>query len=64
MRENTLRKEDVSPQVWRDAASQTLQKNNPTHPVLQRLKRSMISKGETGMAITSYDRMHHRHNRG
>jgi hypothetical protein len=31
------------------------------NPVLQRLRQSV--DGRTGLAITSYDRMHHRHNR-
>ena len=32
------------------------------NPVLQRLRQ--VISGKTGLAITSYDRMHNRHNRG
>jgi len=35
---------------------------NVSNPVLQRLRQAVT--GKTGLAITSYDRMHTRHNRG
>ena len=43
--------------------AQTLKAAAVTHPGLKRLRTKLVSKGETEIAITSYDRMHHRHNR-
>lgn len=43
--------------------SQTLKAAPVNHPALRRLRTKLVSKGETEIAITSYDRMHHRHNR-
>ena len=63
MQQNTLRKDNLSSQEWRDTASQALKKSNSSHPALKRLRRGMIASDETGLVITSYDRMHHRHNR-
>ncbi len=35
----------------------------PTNPALQRLQQRVLERADTGEAITSYDRMHHRHSR-
>lgn len=35
----------------------------PTNPALQRLKGRLLTEAEVSEVITSYDRMHHRHNR-
>jgi hypothetical protein len=37
--------------------------SEPTNPVLQRLKRRVLGSAEASEVISSYDRMHHRHNR-
>jgi hypothetical protein len=40
-----------------------LKSKDTKHPVLQRLKKSVFQDCKSGVVITSYDRMHHRHNR-
>lgn len=35
----------------------------PSNPALQRLQARLKANASTGEAITSYDRMHHRHSR-
>jgi hypothetical protein len=40
-----------------------LLRGQPTNPALQRLKGRLLSETEASEVITSYDRMHHRHNR-
>lgn len=39
--------------------------NNISHPALNRVQARLVSSAELGIEtrITSYDRMHHRHNR-
>lgn len=34
-----------------------------TNPALQRLQRRVLAQADASEAITSYDRMHHRHSR-
>ncbi|HBF31832.1 YhhA family cyclophane-containing RiPP [Rhizobium sp.] len=34
-----------------------------TNPAIQRLRSRVLANAETSDVITSYDRMHHRHNR-
>lgn len=36
---------------------------DPTNPALQRLLARILRESNPGEVITSYDRMHHRHNR-
>lgn len=36
---------------------------DPTNPALERLKRRVLAEADASDAITSYDRMHHRHSR-
>jgi hypothetical protein len=36
---------------------------DPTNPTLQRLQRRVLADADASEAITSYDRMHHRHSR-
>lgn len=38
-------------------------KSTTTNPALQRLQRRVVAGAEASEVITSYDRMHHRHNR-
>jgi hypothetical protein len=40
-----------------------LRKFNPKHPALNRVRARLLSSEGTEAAITSYDRMHHRHSR-
>lgn len=42
-------------QVWKNVA--------PQHPALSRVHRNLNKSSGVEAAITSYDRMHHRHNR-
>lgn len=35
----------------------------PTNPALQRLQQRVLERADASEAITSYDRMHHRHSR-
>lgn len=35
----------------------------PTNPALQRLQQRVLKRADASEAITSYDRMHHRHSR-
>ncbi len=42
-------------QVWTNVA--------PSHPALNRVHRKLNTSPGAEAAITSYDRMHHRHNR-
>ena len=52
----------VTPSKNNDVRSSLFQ-DQPTNPVLQRLKKRLLAEAEASEAITSYDRMHHRHNR-
>jgi hypothetical protein len=38
-------------------------RGRPSNPVLQRLQRRVLEAANPSEVITSYDRMHHRHNR-
>lgn len=38
-------------------------KASPTNPALQRLQGRLLAESQVSEVITSYDRMHHRHNR-
>jgi len=40
-----------------------LLRGHPTNLALQRLKSRVLAESEASAVITSYDRMHHRHNR-
>lgn len=40
-----------------------LLRGNPANPALQRLKGRVLAEANVSEVITSYDRMHHRHNR-
>jgi len=46
---------------WRDRGMQALKQRNVQNLVIQRLRDSF--DGKAGLVITSYDKMHHRHNR-
>ncbi|GAB3453434.1 YhhA family cyclophane-containing RiPP [Insolitispirillum peregrinum] len=37
--------------------------DNPTNQAIQRLKIRLLTDADASEVITSYDRMHHRHNR-
>lgn len=45
------------------AIRQGLSKGQSTNPAIQRLRSRVLTESDVGQAITSYDRMHHRHNR-
>lgn len=42
---------------------QSLSKGQSTNPAIQRLRSRVLTDLDIGQVITSYDRMHHRHNR-
>ncbi|WP_016869186.1 MULTISPECIES: YhhA family cyclophane-containing RiPP [Fischerella] len=43
--------------------SQIIKSLNPKHPALNRVRAKLLAVEKIETAITSYDRMHHRHNR-
>ena len=43
--------------------SQILKTLKPKHPALNRVRAKLVASEKIETAITSYDRMHHRHNR-
>ncbi|SDS62776.1 hypothetical protein SAMN05216496_2024 [Pseudomonas sp. Z003-0.4C(8344-21)] len=42
---------------------QNLAKGQSTNPAIQRLRSRVLTESDVSQVITSYDRMHHRHNR-
>lgn len=40
-----------------------LTKGQSTNPAIQRLRSRILTETDASQVITSYDRMHHRHNR-
>ncbi|AIL61211.1 MULTISPECIES: YhhA family cyclophane-containing RiPP [Pseudomonas] len=42
---------------------QCLVKGQSTNPAIQRLRMRVLTESDASQVITSYDRMHHRHNR-
>ncbi|MGJ7512768.1 YhhA family cyclophane-containing RiPP [Pseudomonas baetica] len=42
---------------------QSLAKGQSTNPAIQRLRSRVLTESDVSQVITSYDRMHHRHNR-
>lgn len=42
---------------------QILKATPPKHPALNRVHAKLRSSSDTGMSISTYDRMHHRHSR-
>jgi hypothetical protein len=47
----------------REEISQVLKAAPPKHPALNRVHARLISSSDTEIAISTYDRMHHRHSR-
>ncbi|WP_162617926.1 YhhA family cyclophane-containing RiPP [Salinicola halophilus] len=45
------------------AIRSSLAKGQSTNAAIQRLRSRALAESETSQVITSYDRMHHRHNR-
>ena len=45
-----------------DVRSEIVQ-SEPVNPALQRLRQRVLGSAEASEVISSYDRMHHRHNR-
>lgn len=45
------------------AVRQNLAKGQSNNPAIQRLRSRVLTESDVGQVITSYDRMHHRHNR-
>lgn len=64
MNTNALKRKDyydTNNIEWCSKTTHLLRQRDVANPALQRLKNSI--NGKTGLVITSYDRMHHRHNR-
>lgn len=51
---------DTAPETVVRAA---VMRSQTANPALQRLKGRLLAEAEASEVITSYDRMHHRHNR-
>lgn len=47
----------------REEISRVLKASPPQHPALNRVHARLISISDTEVAISTYDRMHHRHSR-
>lgn len=47
----------------REELRQTLKATAPKHLALNRAHAKLLSSSDTGIAISTYDRMHHRHSR-
>lgn len=45
------------------AIRQSLARAQSTNPAIQRLRSRVLTESDASQVITSYDRMHHRHNR-
>lgn len=56
---------DATAEVSMESAelNQTLKKVIPQHPALNRMRAKLVETSGVEAVITSYDRMHHRHNR-
>ena len=68
MLQNASPNQDVSAgqvKSTKENLAHLLTNNNLNHPALNRLQAKLVSSPESGVeaCITSYDRMHHRHNR-
>ena len=60
---NNSNQNEASKQILNTSESaQIIKSVNPKHPALSRLQAELKNAGGTS-TITSYDRMHHRHNR-
>lgn len=46
-----------------EAVKALVLRSREAHPVLDRLRRSLLPSATPGDVIAKYDRMHHRHNR-
>lgn len=53
-----LRTPEAAPEI-----RTALLREQPLNPALRRLKGRVLAEAEASEVITSYDRMHHRHNR-
>jgi len=42
---------------------EALREHPQMHPALARLRENLVGDGSSSQVITSYDRLHHRHNR-
>lgn len=42
---------------------ESILRSQPSNPALQRLQSRVLARVDASEVITSYDRMHHRHNR-
>lgn len=58
-----MAKQIVDQPVTVERLEESLRTTVPRHPALNRLRGRMIASADVSAAITSYDRMHHRHNR-
>jgi hypothetical protein len=49
--------------VRQEELGQMLKASAPQHPALNRVHAKLVASAETEVAISRYDRMHHRHSR-
>lgn len=54
---------EVSDETTSTELVQLLKNIKPKHPALNRVRAKLVASETIETAITSYDRMHHRHNR-
>ena len=53
----------TAPQPAEDTLKTAVLKSQSANPAIQRLRSRVLASAEASEVITSYDRMHHRHNR-
>lgn len=54
---------EEEPTARREDLGRMLKASAPQHPALNRVHAKLVASAETEVAISSYDRMHHRHSR-
>ena len=54
---------EEEPTTRREELGRVLKASAPQHPALNRVHAKLVASAETEVAISSYDRMHHRHSR-
>lgn len=59
---NTVTVEETRPDS-REDLGRALKASAPQHPALGRVHAKLVTSSETEVAISRYDRMHHRHSR-
>ncbi len=54
---------EEEPTAHREDLGRMLKASAPQHPALNRVHAKLVATASTEVAISSYDRMHHRHSR-